>query len=205
MIIEVKNSLKTIDYAESMKILEKRVNDVLLGIKPELIWVLEHNHIYTAGTSAKDSDLLDKSIKVIKTNRGGKHTYHGPGQKVVYFVMDLNKRGKDIRKFITKIENCIIDVLSEYNIRSYADKENIGIWVNDNDKIVKVAAIGIKVKKWIAYHGFALNVCNDLSRFKKIIPCGIMDKNVTNLNKLGISNYKNIEKIIVKSFLNTFP
>ena len=205
MIIEVKNSLKTIDYAESMKILEKRVNDVLLGIKPELIWVLEHNHIYTAGTSAKDSDLLDKSIKVIKTNRGGKHTYHGPGQKVVYFVMDLNKRGKDISKFITKIENCIIDVLSEYNIRSYADKENIGIWVNDNDKIVKVAAIGIKVKKWIAYHGFALNVCNDLSRFKKIIPCGIMDKNVTNLNKLGISNYKNIEKIIVKSFLNTFP
>ena len=205
MIIEVKNSLKTIDYAESMKILEKRVNDVLLGIKPELIWVLEHNHIYTAGTSAKDSDLLDKSIKVIKTNRGGKHTYHGPGQKVVYFVMDLNKRGKDIRKFITKIENCIIDVLSEYNIRSYADKENIGIWVNDNDKIVKIAAIGIKVKKWVAYHGFALNVCNDLSRYKNIIPCGIKDKNVTNLNKLGISNYKNIEKIIVKSFLNTFP
>ena len=205
MIIEVKNSLKTIDYAESMKILEKRVNDVLLGIKPELIWVLEHNHIYTAGTSAKDSDLLDKSIKVIKTNRGGKHTYHGPGQKVVYFVMDLNKRGKDIRKFITKIENCIIDVLSEYNIRSYADKENIGIWVNDNDKIVKIAAIGIKVKKWVAYHGFALNVCNDLSRYKNIIPCGIKDKNVTNLNKLGISNYKDIEKIIVKSFLNTFP
>ena len=106
MIIEVKNSLKTIDYAESMKILEKRVNDVLLGIKPELIWVLEHNHIYTAGTSAKDSDLLDKSIKVIKTNRGGKHTCHGPGQKVVYFVLNLNKREKDIRKLINKLEKC---------------------------------------------------------------------------------------------------
>ena len=205
MNIEVKNTVKPIDYLKSIKLLEERVYDVSVGKKDELLWLIEHDSVYTAGTSSNNEDLLNKKLKVIKTNRGGKHTYHGPGQKVVYFVMDLNKRGKDIRKFITKIENCIIDVLSEYNIRSYADKENIGIWVNDNDKIVKVAAIGIKVKKWIAYHGFALNVCNDLSRFKKIIPCGIMDKNVTNLNKLGISNYKNIEKIIVKSFLNTFP
>ena len=150
MIIEVKNSLKTIDYAESMKILEKRVDDVFSGKKPELIWVLEHNPVYTAGTSAKDSDLLDKSISVIKTNRGGKHTYHGPGQKVVYFVINLNKRGKDIRKFVTKIENCIIDVLAEYRIQSFPDKKNIGIWVNNNNKIKKIAAIGIKVKKWIA-------------------------------------------------------
>jgi len=205
MIIEVKNSLKTIDYAKSMRILEKRVDDVSLGNKPELIWVLEHNHVYTAGTSAKDSDLLDKSINVIKTNRGGKHTYHGPGQKVVYFVIDLNKRGKDIRKFVTKIENCIIDVLAEYRIQSFPDKKNIGIWVNNNDKVMKIAAIGIKVKKWIAYHGFALNVYNDLSKYKKIIPCGIKDKGVTNLKELATTNYKNIEKTIVKKFLNSFP
>ena len=205
MIIEVKNSLKTIDYAESMKILEKRVDDVFLGKKPELIWVLEHNPVYTAGTSAKDTDLLDKSINVIKTNRGGKHTYHGPGQKVVYFVIDLNKRGKDIRKFITKIENCIIDVLAEYRIQSFPDKKNIGIWVNNNNKIKKNAAIGIKVKKWIAYHGFALNVCNDLSKYKKIIPCGVKDKDVTNLKELTNINYNNIERTIVKKFLSTFP
>ena len=205
MIIEVKNSLKTIDYAKSMRILEKRVDDVSLGNKPELIWVLEHNHVYTAGTSAKDSDLLDKSINVIKTNRGGKHTYHGPGQKVVYFVIDLNKRGKDIRKFVTKIENCIIDVLAEYRIQSFPDKKNIGIWVNNNDKVMKIAAIGIKVKKWIAYNGFALNVYNDLSKYKKIIPCGIKDKGVTNLKELATTNYKNIEKTIVKKFLNSFP
>ena len=205
MIIEVKNSLKTIDYAESMKILEKRVDDVFSGKKPELIWVLEHNPVYTAGTSAKDTDLLDKSINVIKTNRGGKHTYHGPGQKVVYFVIDLNKRGKDIRKFITKIENCIIDVLAEYRIQSFPDKKNIGIWVNNNNKIKKIAAIGIKVKKWIAYHGFALNVCSDLSKYKKIIPCGVKDKDVTNLKELTNINYNNIERTIVKKFLSTFP
>tara|TARA_Y100000590_G_scaffold2560_1_gene3391 strand:- start:1892 stop:2509 length:618 start_codon:yes stop_codon:yes gene_type:complete len=205
MIIEVKNSLKTIDYAESMKILEKRVDDVFSGKKPELIWVLEHNPVYTAGTSAKDTDLLDKSINVIKTNRGGKHTYHGPGQKVVYFVIDLNKRGKDIRKFITKIENCIIDVLAEYRIQSFPDKKNIGIWVNNNNKIKKIAAIGIKVKKWIAYHGFALNVCSDLSKYKKIIPCGVKDKDVTNLKDLTTINYNNIERTIVKKFLSTFP
>ena len=205
MIIEVKNSLKTIDYAESIRILEKRVDDVFLGNKPELIWVLEHNHVYTAGTSAKDGDLLDKSINVIKTNRGGKHTYHGPGQKVVYFVINLNKRGKDIRKFVTKIENCIIDVLSEYKIQSFPDKKNIGIWVSNNNKVMKIAAIGIKVKKWIAYHGFALNVCNDLSKYKKIIPCGIKNKDVTNLKALTTINYNNIERTIIKKFLNTFP
>ena len=205
MIIEVKNSIKTIDYAESMKVLENRVNDVFLGNKPELIWILEHNHVYTAGTSAKDSDLLDKSINVIKTNRGGKHTYHGPGQKVVYFVIDLNKRGKDIRKFVTKIENCIIDVLAEYKIQSFPDKKNIGIWVNYNNKVMKIAAIGIKVKKWVAYHGFALNVCNDLSKYKKIIPCGVKNKDVTNLKELTTINYNNIEKTIIKKFLNTFP
>ena len=134
MKIEVKNSLKSIDYSKSMYILEKRVNDVYLGKKPELLWMLEHNSIYTAGTSSKNSDLLDKRIEVIKTNRGGKHTYHGPGQLVVYFVINLNERGKDIRKFITKIENCIIGVLNEYDIKSHADKKNIGILVENKKK-----------------------------------------------------------------------
>ena len=157
-----------------------------------------------AGTSSKNIDLLNKNLKVIKTNRGGKHTYHGPGQKVVYFVLNLNKREKDIRKLVNKIENCIMDVLNEYNIESYPDRNNIGIWVDDKNKSKKIAAIGIRVKKWIAYHGFALNISNDLSKYNGIIPCGIKDRGITNFKKLGVNNNKNIEKIIINKFLNTF-
>ncbi len=204
MNIEVINSIKSVDYTKSMKILEKRVHDVFLGKKDELLWILEHNSVYTAGTSSKNIDLLDKNLKVIKTNRGGKHTYHGPGQKVVYFVLNLNKREKDIRKLVNKIENCIMDVLNEYNIESYPDRNNIGIWVDDKNKSKKIAAIGIRVKKWVAYHGFALNISNDLSKYNGIIPCGIKDRGITNFKKLGVNNHKNLEKIIINKFLNTF-
>ena len=205
MNIEVINSIKSVDYTKSMKILEKRVHDVFLGKKDELLWILEHNSVYTAGTSSKSVDLLDKNLKVIKTNRGGKHTYHGPGQKVVYFVLNLNKREKDIRKLVNKIENCIMDVLNEYNIESYPDRNNIGIWVDDKNKSKKIAAIGIRVKKWVAYHGFALNISNDLSKYNGIIPCGIKDRGITNFKKLGVNNNKNLEKIIINKFLNIFP
>ncbi len=205
MNIEVKNSVKPVDYIKSIKILEKRVEEILLGKKNELLWILEHNSVYTAGTSSKEKDLINKNLKVIKTNRGGKHTLHSKGQKVIYFVLDLNKRGKDIRKFVDKIENCIIKILKEFNINSYADRKNIGIWVEKEKIPKKVAAIGIKVKKWVAYHGFSLNINNDLSLYKNIVPCGIKDKDVTNLKELGISNYQNIENIIIKNFLNTFP
>jgi lipoyl(octanoyl) transferase len=204
MNIEVIKSIKSVDYTKSMKILEKRVHDVFLGKKDELLWILEHNSVYTAGTSSKNIDLLDKNLKVIKTNRGGKHTYHGPGQKVVYFVLNLNKREKDIRKLVNKIENCIMDVLNEYNIESYPDRNNIGIWVDDKNKSKKIAAIGIRVKKWVAYHGFALNISNDLSKYNGIIPCGIKDRGITNFKKLGVNNNKNLEKIIINKFLNTF-
>ena len=204
MNIEVIKSIKSVDYTKSMKILEKRVHDVFLGKKDELLWILEHNSVYTAGTSSKNIDLLDKNLKVIKTNRGGKHTYHGPGQKVVYFVLNLNKREKDIRKLVNKIENCIMDVLKEYNIESYPDRNNVGIWVDDKNNSKKIAAIGIRVKKWVAYHGFALNISNDLSKYNGIIPCGIKDKGITSLKKLGIKKYDNIEKIITKNFLNIF-
>ena len=162
------------------------VVDVSLGKKDELLWILEHYPVYTAGTSSNNADLLDKNLNVVKTNRGGKHTYHGPGQKIVYFVLNLNKREKDIRKLINKIENCIIAILSEYKIKSYPDKKNIGIWVDGKNNSMKIAAIGIRVKKWIAYHGFALNVYNDLSKYKGIIPCGIKNKGITNLRELGI-------------------
>ena len=204
MNIEVINTNKSIDYTKSMKILEKRVHDVYSGKKDELLWILEHRSVYTSGTSSKSSDLLDKNLKVLKTNRGGKHTYHGPGQNVVYFVLNLNKREKDIRKLVRKIEKCIIDVLKEYNIKSYADRENIGIWVGKKNNPLKIGAIGIRVKKWIAYHGFSLNISNDLTRYDGIIPCGIKNRGITNLKNLGINNYKDVEKIIIKKFLNTF-
>ena len=129
MYIEVKNSIKPVDYREAMKVLEKRVKDVHEGKKSELLWILEHNTIFTAGIRSNVSDILNKNIKVIKTNRGGKITLHNPGQKIAYFVLNLNKRNKDIRKLINNVEDCIIDVLKEYNIKSYKDKKNIGIWV----------------------------------------------------------------------------
>ena len=204
MTIEVKISVKPIDYIKSVNILEQRVHDVSLGKKDELLWILEHNPVYTAGTSSRSTDLLDKNINVIKTNRGGKHTYHGPGQKIVYFVLNLNKREKDIRKLINKIENCIIDILNEYKIRAYPDKKNIGIWVGEKNSSMKIAAIGIRVSKWIAYHGFSINVYNDLSKYKRIIPCGIKNKDITSLKKLGIRKFNDIEKVISENFLNIF-
>ena len=204
MNIQVKNSVKPIDYIKSMKILEQRVHDVFLGKKHELLWIIEHNSVYTAGTSSKKTDLLDKNLNIIKTNRGGKYTYHGPGQKVVYFVLNLNKRERNIRKLLSKIENCIIKILQEYKIKSYADAKNVGIWVKDKNNSMKIAAIGIKVKKWVAYHGFSLNISTDLSMYDGIIPCGIKDKGITSLKDLGVKNYSNINEIIIKSFLNTF-
>jgi len=204
MSMEVNNSVKPVDYNESMLILEKRVEEVLSYKKDELLWVLEHKTVYTAGTSSNESDLLDKNVKVIKTNRGGKHTLHSPGQKVVYFVLNLNKRKKDIRNLVNNVEKCIIDILKEYNIKSYSDKENIGIWVGDKNDSKKIAAIGIRVKKWIAYHGFSLNISNDLGKYEKIIPCGIKNKGITNLKEMNIKNYSDINKIIIKKFLGIF-
>jgi lipoyl(octanoyl) transferase len=202
--MEVKNSVKPLDYIESMKILEKRVKDVSLGKKSELLWILEHNTVYTKGKSANERDLIDKNIKVINTNRGGKYTLHSPGQKIAYFVLDLNKRKKDIHKLVNDIQNCIIDILYEYKIVSFKDKNNIGIWVGNKKKAMKIAAIGIRVKKWIAYHGFSINVSNDLSKYKSIIPCGIKDKGVTSIKEFGKNGFRGVEKVIIKKFLNTF-
>jgi len=204
MNIEVKNSQKPVDYHESMKILEQRVQDVYSGKKKEFLWIIEHSSVYTAGSSSKYEDIIDKKIEIIKTNRGGKHTYHGPGQKVIYFVLNLNKRGKNIRELINNIENCIIETLLEYKIKSYPDKNNIGIWIGDKKNSSKIASIGIKVKKWIAYHGFCINVSNDLSMYNAINPCGIKNIKVTSLKNLGIKKYDNIEEIIIKKFLSIF-
>jgi len=205
MNMQVKNTHKPIDYSDSMKILEKRVKDVFNGKKDELLWILEHKTVYTAGTSSKNEDVLDRKLKILKTNRGGKHTLHAPGQKVIYFVLNLNKRERDIRVLVQKVEKCIIRILKTYKIESHSDRKNIGIWVKNNNNSMKIAAIGIRVKKWIAYHGFSINVNNDLSLYKKIAPCGIRDKGITSLKEMGIKNFNNIDKVIIEKFLNTFP
>ena len=204
MNIEVKNSKKLVDYVESMKILEQRVIDVHAGKRNELLWIMEHNPVYTAGTSSSMKDILDKNIKIIKTNRGGKITYHGPGQKFVYFVLNLNERAKNIKKLVNKVENCIIEILKEYKIQSYADRKNIGIWVGKEKNSKKIAAIGIKVKRWIAYHGFSINISNDLTKYNYIMPCGLESNKITSLKEVGTSNLKNIDNIIAQKFLDIF-
>ena len=201
MNIEIKKSIKPVNYFDAINILESRLKDLYENNDQELIWTLEHNEIFTAGTSYKENEIIDKSIKILNTNRGGKITYHGPGQLICYFVLDLRKK-KDIRKFITIIEKTIIQTLKFYKIETFPDKDNIGIWHKFNNDVKKIAAIGIRVSKWIAYHGFAININNDLENYKKIIPCGISDKGVTNLKNILDQDYSNLSDILVKNFIS---
>ena len=201
MNIEIKKSIKPVNYFDAINILESRLKDLYENNEQELIWTLEHTEVFTAGTSYNENEIIDKSIKILETNRGGKITYHGPGQLICYFVLDLRKK-KDIRKFITIIEKTIIQTLKFYKIESFPDKDNIGIWHKSENKIEKIAAIGIRVSKWIAYHGFAININNDLENYKKIIPCGISDKGVTNLKNILDQDYSNLSDILIKNFIS---
>ena len=201
MNIEIKKSKKPVKYDDALKLMEERLLKIDKNDSNELIWILEHEDIYTAGTSYHENEIIDKSVKILKTNRGGKITYHGPGQLVCYFVIDLRKRKKDIRKFISLIEKTIIDTLKSYHIESFADKDNIGIWYQKNSEIKKIAAIGVRISKWIAYHGFSLNINNDLQKYKAIIPCGIKDKGVTNLKEIKNQNYTNLKDNLIKNFI----
>ena len=200
MNIEIKKSIKPVNYFDAINVLESRLKDLYENNEQELIWILEHNEVFTAGTSYKENEIIDKSIKILETNRGGKITYHGPGQLICYFVLDLRKK-KDIRKFITIIEKTIIQTLKFYKIETFPDKDNIGIWHKYNNEVKKIAAIGIRVSKWIAYHGFAININNDLENYKKIIPCGISDKGVTNLKNILDQDYSNLSDILIKNFI----
>ena len=200
MNIEIKKSIKPVKYDFAIKLLEERLLDIDNNKKSDLIWVLEHDEIYTAGTSYKEEEILNKDINITKTNRGGKITYHGPGQLICYFAIDLKKRQKNIRKFVTLIEKTIIESLSQFNVKSFGDPKNIGIWVDEKNNIKKIAAIGIRVSKWVAYHGFAINIKNELSKYKNIIPCGISDKGITNLKEINDQNYDKLGDIIVNNF-----
>ena len=202
MNIEIKKSQKLVKYEDALRLMEERLLQIDQKKSKDLIWVLEHENIYTAGTSYKENEILDNSIKVFKTNRGGKITYHGPGQLICYFVIDLKKIKKDIRNFISIIEKTIIDSLKSYNINTFSDKENIGIWYDDNSEIRKVAAIGVRVSKWIAYHGFSINIDNDLKKYDAIIPCGVKDKGITNLKTINNQSYADLKDRIIKNFIS---
>jgi len=201
MNIDIKKSAKPVKYIDAIEFLEKRVVDVNLKKKNELIWILEHPSTFTAGKRYKESEILDKKIKLIQTSRGGKITWHGRGQLICYFVIDLSRRGKDIRKFINLIEKTIIETLKKYNIYSFSDRKNVGIWIKDDNKTKKIGAIGIKIRKWIAFHGFSLNINNSLNEYRKIIPCGIKSKDITCLKLIKDQNYKKIKKDIVSNFI----
>ena len=202
MNIEIKKSIKPVNYLDALKLLEERVDKINRNQANELIWILEHPSTFTAGTSFNENDILDKSIDIIKTSRGGKITWHGPGQLICYVAINLNNRKRDIRKFVNIIENSIILTLKSFRINSYSDRKNIGIWAKLNNEDKKVGAIGIKVKKWIAYHGFSININNDISNYKKIIPCGIKDKGVTTLKKIRNQNYDKLSEKIIKNLIN---
>tara|TARA_B100001029_G_C15015387_1_gene426998 strand:+ start:55 stop:675 length:621 start_codon:yes stop_codon:yes gene_type:complete len=201
MNIEIKKSKKPVEYAKAISFLENRIDKILKNKASELIWILEHPSIYTAGSSYNDREILDKSINLYKTNRGGKITYHGPGQIIFYFAINLNNRKKDIRNLINKIEKTIIETFKSYKINAFADKKNIGIWVIHKKKIKKIAAIGIRVRRWVAYHGFSINVNTDLKKYEKIIPCGINDKSLINLNTIKKQSYKNLKLKLIKNFI----
>ena len=201
MNIEIKKSIKPIKYSEALNFLEERVDKINKNQANELIWILEHPSIFTGGINFKENDIIDKSINIIKTSRGGKITWHGPGQLICYVLINLSYRKKDIRNFLNIIENSIINSLKKFGIRSYSDRKNIGIWTKFNNEEKKIGAIGIKVKKWITYHGFSININNDISNYNKIIPCGIKNRGITTLKKIKNQSYKNFPDELIKNLI----
>ena len=202
MSIEIKKSIKPINYLDALKLLEERVDKINKKQANELIWILEHPSTFTSGVNFKEGDIIDKSIKVIKTSRGGKITWHGPGQLICYTIINLNSRNKDIRNFLNIIENSIINSLKTFGVNSYSDRKNIGIWTKLDNKEMKIGAIGIKVKRWITYHGFSINVNNNLSDYNKIIPCGIKNKGITTLTKIKKQTYKKLSDELIKNLIS---
>ena len=190
--IEIKISNNQISYKDAIMYMESRVDDIIKNESKELLWFLSHDNIFTQGTSASEKEILNSNIiEIIKTNRGGKTTYHGPGQRIVYFMLNLNKKNKDIRKFISIIENSLITFLAHYNVEAQAFKDRVGIWVTKSnnitfDKEKKIGAIGLRIKKWITYHGLSFNIDPDLKYYNYIHSCGLKNYQNTSMQELGI-------------------
>ena len=209
MSIEIKKQYNLVDYEDAVNFMQLRVNEISNNLQKELIWFLNHDHIYTQGTSAKENEIIKiNEIKIVKTNRGGKTTYHGPGQRIVYFMIDLNNKKKDIRKFITIIEQSLINFLKNYNINATTFKDRVGIWVIGKDgkifdKEEKIGAIGLRLNKWITYHGLSFNIKPKMTNYKYINACGLENFKNTSLNELGIDlDEENFDNEYSNIFLN---
>lgn len=176
-----------LDYNAAVAAMEARVAAIHGGTARELIWLVEHPPLYTAGTSATPGDVIDARFPVFATGRGGRHTYHGPGQRVVYVMLDLNRRGRDVRRFIAALEKWVIAALARFEVTGFVDPARVGVWTRTNDGDAKIAAIGVRIRRWVTFHGVAINVTPDLDHFAGIIPCGLTDAPVTSLAALGQS------------------
>ena len=207
--IDIKISNHNIEYIDALNFMEKKVDKIISNEENEMLWFLNHNHIYTCGTSANKNEILFKTnTPIFQTNRGGKTTYHGPGQRIVYIMINLNKRKKDIRKFINIIENSVISLLNEFDIEATTFPERVGIWVikyqgNKLSKEKKIGAIGLRIKKWITYHGLSFNINPDLKYYENITACGLKNYSSTSLKNLNINlSDKEFDKIFKKYFDN---
>ncbi len=207
--IDIKISNHNIEYIDALNFMEKKVDKILSNKENEMLWFLNHDHIYTCGSSANKNEILfQTNTPILQTNRGGKTTYHGPGQRVVYFMINLNKRKKDIRKFVNVIENSVISLLKEFDIEATTFSERVGVWVikSQGNKLLKekkIGAIGLRIKKWITYHGLSFNIDPDLKFYGKVDACGLKDFSSTSLKDLCINlTNKEFDKMFKKKFNN---
>ena len=186
--IELRRDLDQVPYRAALDFMTARNAAIAEGTERELIWLLEHPPVYTAGTSAAADELLDPRFEVVEAGRGGRYTYHGPGQRVGYVLLDLKRRARDVRGFVHAIEGWVIDTLADFGVESWRAPGRIGIWTRDIDgREAKIGAIGVRVRRWVTMHGFSVNIAPDLSHFGGIVPCGIEEFGVTSLERLGVA------------------
>lgn len=200
--MEWKTSLRPVDYEEAVRFMEARARAIREGAADELVWLLEHPPLFTAGTSASDGDLIDTlGLPVYRTGRGGQYTYHGPGQRVAYVMLDLKRRTPDVRLYVQSLVRWLIATLDTFGIRGFTREDRIGVWVNTEDGEKKIGALGVRIRQWVTYHGISLNVNPDLSHYRGIVPCGIRDFGVTSLAALGRSaTLAEVDKALTKIF-----
>ena len=205
--IEWRISKELVHFEEALSFMQNRVEEIIAGKALPMIWMLEHHPVYTAGVSAKEEDMLVKTeVPIFQTNRGGKYTYHCPGMKIIYVILDLKKffepEKPDVARFVEFLENWVIEILAEFGIKGEIKKGRVGIWVSDEKGAEKkIAALGIKIKKWVSYHGIAINISPDLAGFNNIVPCGIREFGVTTMEEiLGKIDEKKFEELVRKKF-----
>lgn len=183
--IEIRQDDTRIPYRQALAEMDARNRAIASGEAAEMIWLLEHPPVYTAGTSAAADEMLDPRFEVVEAGRGGRYTYHGPGQRIGYVMLDLTRRGRDVRSYVHSLEGWVIDTLADLGVASRRSPGRIGIWTDDGGSEAKIGAIGVRVRRWVTMHGFSVNLAPDLSHFAGIVPCGIADFGVTSMERLG--------------------